>query len=109
MNFSFDSVKLKSQVRNEDFYFEVETPLGHFFAVLDFATHDYANLNATLKGKLETILGPFAALSDFSDDLFLGFVAKEINNFVSGLAEMGGDPELLFSAALCLVNGNRLS
>jgi LysM repeat protein len=109
MNFAFDSVKLKSKQQNEDFYFDIEMPRGHFFAVLDFASHDYANLNATLKGKLETIAGSFASLSDFSSELFLGFLAKEINNFVNNLAEQSGGPELLFSAALCLVSGNHLS
>ena len=109
MNFSFNSAKLKSKPRNEDFYLDIETPRGHFFAVLDFASHDYANLNITLKGKLESIVRSFASLSNFSDDLFLGFLAKEINNFVSNLAEQSGGPELLFSAALCLLSGNRLS
>jgi LysM repeat protein len=109
MNFSFDSVKLKSKLQNEDFFYNIETPRGHFFAVLDFASHDYANLNATLTGKLETIVGSFDSLSNFSDNLFLGFLAKEINNFVSNLAEQSGGPELLCSAALCLVSGDRLS
>ena len=109
MNFSLNSVKLKSKPRNEDFYLDIETPRGHVFAVLDFTSHDYANLNATLKGKLESIVGSFASLSNFSDDLFLGFLAKEINNFVSNLAEQSGGPELFFSAALCLLSGNRLS
>ena len=109
MNFSSDSVKLKSKPQNEDFYFDIETPRGHFFAVLDFAPHDYANLNATLKGKLETIVGSFVSLSRFSADLFLGFLAKEINNFLHNLGEQSGGPELLCSAALCLVSGNRLS
>jgi LysM repeat protein len=109
MNFSFDSVKLKSKLQNEDFFYNIETPRGHFFAVLDFASHDYANLNATLTGKLETIVGSFDSLSNFSDNLFLGFLAKEINNFVSNLAEQSAGPELLCSAALCLVSGDRLS
>jgi LysM repeat protein len=109
MNFSSDSVKLKSKPQNEDFYFDIDTPRGHFFAVLDFAPHDYANLNATLKGKLETIVGSFVSLSRFSADLFLGFLAKEINNFLHNLGEQSGGPELLCSAALCLVSGNRLS
>lgn len=109
MNFTADSVKLRSKLQNEDFYFDIETPRGHFFAVLDFASHDYANLNATLKGKLETIVGSFASLSDFSNELFLAFLAKEINNFVSNLAEQSGGPDLLFSGALSLVSGNRLS
>src|SRR5882672_4997200 len=109
MNFSCNSVKPKSKLHNEDFYFDMGTPRGHFFAVLDFASHDYANLNATLEGKLETIVGSFASLSDFSDDLFLGFLATEITNFVSNLAEQSGGPELFFSAALCLLSGNRLS
>lgn len=107
MNFSFESVKLKSKPHNEDFYFDIETPRGHFFAVLDFASHDYANLNATLKGKLETIVGSFVSLSSFSAELFLGFLAKEINNFVHNLGEQSGGPELLCSAALCLVSGNK--
>lgn len=109
MNFSSESVKLKSKVQNEDFCFETETPRGHFFAVLDFAPHDYANLDATLRGKLETIVGSFVSLSQFSADLFLGFLAKEINNFLHNLGEQSGGPELLCSAAVCLVSGNRLS
>src|SRR5712691_6930556 len=109
MNFSSDSFKLKSKAQNEDFYFDIETPRGHFFAVLDFAPHDYANLNATLKAKLETIVGSFVTLSRFSADLFLGFLAKEIGNFLNNLGEQSGGPQLLCSAALCLLSGNRLS
>jgi LysM repeat protein/outer membrane murein-binding lipoprotein Lpp len=110
MKFSSDSIKLKSKVHNEDFSFDLETPRGHFFAVFDFGSHDYANLNATLKGKLETIVGSFVSLSRFSAELFLGFLAKEINNFLHNLGEQsGGGPELLASGALCLVNGNRLT
>lgn len=109
MNSAFDSVKPKSKNHIEDFYFDLETPRGHFFAVLDFATHDYANLNATLKGKLETIVGSFVSLSKFSADLFLGFTAKEINNFLYTLGQQSGGPELLCSSALCLLNGNRLA
>ena len=45
MNFSFDSVKSKSKQQNEDFYFDLAMPHGHFFAVLDFASHDYTNLD----------------------------------------------------------------
>ena len=109
MKFASDSIKLKSKAQNEDFCFDLETPRGHFFAVLDFGSHDYANLNATLKGKLETIVGSFVSLSRFSAELFLGFLAKEINNFLHNLGEKSGGPELLASGALCLVNGNRLT
>jgi LysM repeat protein len=109
MKFSSDSIKLKSKAHNEDFCFDLETPRGHFFAVLDFGSHDYANLNATLKGKLETIVGSFVSLSRFSAELFLGFLAKEINNFLHNLGEQSGGPELLASGALCLVSGNRLT
>jgi LysM repeat protein len=109
MNFAHDSLKLRSKVQNEDFCFDIETAQGHFFAVLDFAPHDYANLNATLAGKLETVVGSFASLSKFSADLFLGFLAKEINNFLHHLGEQSSGPEILCSAALCLVGGNRLS
>ncbi len=109
MKFSSDSIKLRSKAHNEDFSFDLETPRGHFFAVLDFGSHDYANLNATLKGKLETIVGSFVSLSRFSAELFLGFLAKEINNFLHNLGEQSGGPDLLASGALCLVNGNRLT
>jgi LysM repeat protein/serine/threonine protein phosphatase PrpC len=109
MKFSSDSIKLKSKAHNEDFCFDLETPRGHFFAVFDFGSHDYANLDATLKGKLETIVGSFVSLSRFSAELFLGFLAKEINNFLHNLGEQSGGPDLLASGALCLVNGNRLS
>ncbi len=109
MNFSFESIKPKSKNQNEDFYFDLETSRGHFFAVLDFAQHDYANLNATLKGKLETIVNSFVSLSRFAADLFLGFTAKEINNFLFILGEQSGGPDLLCSGVLCLVSGNRVS
>src|SRR4051812_8269248 len=109
MKFSSDSVKLKSKTQNEDFSFDLETQRGHFFALLDFGSHDYANLNATLKGKLETIVGSFVSLSRFSAELFLGFLAKEINNFLHNLGEQSGGPELFASGALCLVSGNRLT
>lgn len=109
MNFAHESLKLKSKAQNEDFCIDIETAQGHFFAVLDFAPHDYANLNATLKGKLETVVGSFASVSKFSADLFLGFLAKEINNFLHHLGEQSSGPEILCSAGLCLVGGNRLS
>ncbi|HEV7745165.1 MAG TPA: LysM peptidoglycan-binding domain-containing protein [Pyrinomonadaceae bacterium] len=109
MNFAFDYVKHKSKPQNDGFYFDIETLRGHFFTVLDFAAHDYANLNASLQGKLETIVSSFASVSSFSPDLFLGFLAKEINNFVHNLAEQSGGPELFCSAALCLMSGNQLS
>lgn len=109
MNFARDSLKLRSKAQNEDFCFDTATAQGHFFAVLDFAPHDYANLNATLEGKLETVVGSFASLPKFSADLFLGFLAKEINNFLHHLSEQSSGPEILCSAALCLVDANRLS
>jgi len=109
MKFSSDSIKLKSKAKNEDFCFDLETPRGQFFAVLDFGSHDFANLNATLKSKLETIVSSFVSLSRFSAELFLGFLAKEINNFLHNIGEQSSGPELLASGALCLVNGNRLS
>lgn len=109
MNFAFDYSKHKSKPQNDGFYFDIETPRGHFFAVLDFAAHDYANLNPSLKGKLETVVSSVVSVSSFSADLFLGFLAKEINNFVHNLAEQSGGPELSCSAALCLLSGDRLS
>lgn len=108
MKFAHDSLKLKSKVQNENFCFDIETAQGHFFAVLDFAPHDYANLNATLAGKLETVAGSFASLSKFSADLFLGFLAREINNFLHHLSAQSSGPEIFCSAALCLVEGSRL-
>jgi LysM repeat protein len=109
MKCSSDSAKHESKTHNEDFSFDLDTPRGHFFAVVDFASHDFANLNATLKGKLETIVGSFVSLSRFSADLFLGFLAKEINNFLYNLREQAGGPELVGSAVLCLLSGNRLT
>ena len=109
MNFSSDSVKHESKTQNEDFTFDLETPRGHFFAVIDFDSHDFANLNATLKGKLETIVNSFVSLSRFSADLFLGFLAKEINNFLNNLREQAGGPQLVGSAVFCLLSGNRLN
>lgn len=109
MNFAVASVKPKSKALNEDFYFDFATPGGRCFVVLDFASHDYANLNATLKGKLETIVASFVSLPSFSAELFLGFIAKEINNFIHHLAEQAGGPELLFSAALVYLNEQQLA
>lgn len=109
MKFAHDSLKLRSKAQNEDFCFDIETAQGHFFAVLDFAPHDYANLNATLASKLETVAGSFASLSKFSADLFLGFLAREINNFLHHLSEQSSGPEIFCSAALSLVGGSRLN
>ena len=109
MNFWSDSVKQDSPNGSENFYFELETPRGHFFAVLDFAPHDYANLDATLKVKLETIVGSFDSVPNFSTELFLGFIAKEINNFLCDLGKQPEVPQLFCSAALCLISGNRLA
>ena len=109
MNFAFECAKHKSKPQNDGFYFDIDTPRGHFFAVLDFGAHDYANLNPSLQGKLETIVSSFVSVSSFSADLFLGFLAKEINNFVHNLAEQSGGPELFCSAALCLLSGDSFS
>lgn len=109
MNFWSDSVESKSQTQNENFYFDIETPRGHLFVVLDFAAHDYANLDATLERKLETIAGSFDTVPRFSADLFLGVLAREINNFLQDLEKHSGGTELFCSGALCLVSGNRLA
>ncbi|MGI8835175.1 MAG: hypothetical protein ACR2H4_00875 [Pyrinomonadaceae bacterium] len=108
MNFSSASVKPKSTLQNEHFYFHLETASGHLFVVLDFDPHNYANLNSTLTGKLETIVGTLTSLSNIPAELLLGFLTKEINNFLHNLGEQSGGPELLCSAALCLVSGKRL-
>jgi len=107
MNFSSASVKPKSKLQNEHFDFHIETASGHLFVVLDFGPHNYANLNSTLKGKLETIVGTLTSLSNFPAELLLGFLTKEINNFLHNLGEQSGGPELLCSAAVCVVSGNR--
>jgi LysM repeat protein len=109
MNFWSDSVESESQTQNENYYFDVETPRGHLFVVLDFVAHDYANLDATLQRKLETIVGSFDTVPRFSADLFLGFLAREINNFLHDLETNSGGTELFCSGALCLVSANRLA
>jgi LysM repeat protein/serine/threonine protein phosphatase PrpC len=109
MNFTSQSLKPDLKPQNEDFVFERETLRGHFFAVFDFDQHDFANLNTTLEAKLETIVDSFVTLSRFSSELFLGFIAKEINSFLYTLGQHNGGQESLCSAALCLVSGDRLS
>lgn len=109
MNFWSDSVKQDSPTQGESFYFEHETPRGHFFAVLDFAPHDYANLDANLKVKLETIVGSFDSVPKFSTELFLGFLAKEINNFLFDLGKQSEGPPLFCGAALCLISDTQLA
>ena len=109
MKFTSQSLKPDLKPQNEDFLFERDTRQGHFFAVLDFDQHDFANLNTTLEAKLETIVNSFVTLSRFSADLFLGFIAKEINSFLYTLAQNADEHESLCSAALCLVSGDRLS
>jgi LysM repeat protein len=109
MNFWSNSAESTSQTQNENFYFYIETPRGHLFVVLEFAAHDYANLDATLERKLETIAGSFDRVPRFSADLFLGFLAREINNFLHDLEKYSRGTELFCSGALCLVSGNRLA
>jgi hypothetical protein len=76
--------------------------------VLDFASPRLRQPQRHADRQTRNDRGSFASLSNFSDNLFLGFLAKEINNFVSNLAEQSGGPELLFSAALCLGSGDLL-
>lgn len=109
MNFSSDSVKLEIRPHKEDFYLDVDTPHGHVFAVLDFAPHDYVNLTPVLKSRLEMIINSFESTSKFSADFFLGFLALEINNYLSNLSKQSESQPILCSAALCLVHGNQLS
>jgi LysM repeat protein len=109
MNFSSDSVKLEIRPHKEDFYLDVDTPHGHVFAVLDFAPHDYVNLTPALKSRLEMIINSFESTSKFSADFFLGFLALEINNYLSNLSKQSESQPILCSAALCLVHGNQLS
>jgi hypothetical protein len=109
MKFTSQSLKPDLKPQNEDFFFERETQRGRFFAVCDFDQHDFANLNTTLEAKLDTIVDSFVTLSRFSADLFLGFIAKEINSFLYTLAQNDDEQESLCSAALCLVSDNRLS
>ena len=109
MNFASHSVKNKSARQCASFSLNIEMPRGHFFAVLDFSSHDYANLDASLSAKLQTVAASFTSVSSFSPDLFLGFMAKEINNFVHNLAEHSGDSGLRCSAALIWLDSNELS
>lgn len=109
MNFASHSVKNKSARQCASFSLNIEMTTGHFFAVLDFSSHDYANLEASLSAKLQTVAASFTSVSSFSPDLFLGFMAKEINNFVHNLAEQSGDAGLRCSAALIWLDSNELS
>jgi LysM repeat protein len=109
MNFWSDSVKLSSPSQNENFYFDIDTPRGHFFTILNFVPHDYANLDAILRRKLETIVESFDSVAKFSADLFLGFAAREINNFLHDLGKQSPGPELFSSAALCFISGDQLA
>lgn len=108
MNFSSQSVKSKANARNEDCYFELATARGHIFIVLDFSSHDYTNLNETLKRRIESIVESFASLSGLSPQLLLGCIAQEINNCVHDLGHQVGGDELLCAAALCLLSDNQL-
>jgi LysM repeat protein len=109
MNFWPNSAESMSSTHNQSFYFEVETPRGHLFVVLDFAPHDYANLDATLERKLLTMATSFDSVPGFSADMFLGFLAKETNNFLYDLDKQSGGPELCCSGALCLISGGRIT
>jgi len=109
MNFAFDSAKHNSSMQGGAVAFEETTPAGNLFVILDFAAHDYANLDASLKARLATVVKSFVSLPDFAPDLFLGFLAKEINNFAYNLAEQSGGPDLPCSAALCFLSDERLS
>ena len=109
MNFALDSAKHNNSLQSGAFAFEETTPAGHLFVVLDFAAHDYANLEASLKARLATVVKSFVSLPDFAPDLFLGFLAKEINNFAYNLAEQSGGPDLPCSVALCFLSDDRLS
>jgi LysM repeat protein/serine/threonine protein phosphatase PrpC len=108
LNFSCESVKSEANAWNEDFYFELATTRGHLFIVLDFSSHDYTNLNETLKRRVETIVESFSSLSGLSPQMLLGCIAKEINNCVHDLGHKFGGEELLCTAAICLISHNQL-
>jgi LysM repeat protein/serine/threonine protein phosphatase PrpC len=108
LNFSCESVKSEANAWNEDFYFELATTRGPLFIVLDFSSHDYTNLNETLKHRVETIVESFAPLSGLSPEMLLGCIAKEINNCVHDLGHKFGGEELLCAAAICLISHNQL-
>ena len=108
MNFSCETVKSKAHARNEDFYFEMATTNGHLFVVLDFKSHDYTNLNETLKRRLETIVESFSSIAGLSMEMFLGCIAKEINNCVHDLGHKYGGDELLCATAMCLLSNDQL-
>ncbi|HVQ40158.1 MAG TPA: LysM domain-containing protein [Pyrinomonadaceae bacterium] len=109
MNFWSDSVKPNPPAQGDNFIFDCQTPRGHVFVILDFAPHDYANLAATLERKLATIVGSFDSAPRFSTDLFLGFMARELNNFLHDLGKHSPGSPLSASAALCFISGNRLA
>lgn len=109
MNFTAQSIKPDLKSRNDDFFLEIKAPRGQLFVVLDFAPHDLANLNTALEGKIETIVESFDSLSQFSAELFVGFLVKEINNFLHQLTSNPEAGDLICGGSFCLVHGTQLS
>lgn len=109
MNFYPDSIKHAPKQQNEDLWLSVETKQhGHLLMVLDFASHNITNAGLKFNGDIKQLIGSLDTLSGLTDELFLGYVGKDINNYVYEQGQKLSGGHLSCVAAICLLHQNRL-
>ncbi|MCU1266653.1 MAG: hypothetical protein JWM21_2971 [Acidobacteria bacterium] len=109
MQYHGDSVKEASKSQNEDVYFSKKTKYGLLCVVLDFAGYNYENFGLKLRSDFATLIDQLDTLEGMTSELFLGYVAKELNNYVYRMGQEFCAGRLNCVAALCLLDANVLT
>lgn len=104
-----ESLKETRKPQNEDVHFDRQTRRGDLCVVLDFATHNFENFEWQLRADIFPLIESLDALEWESPELFLGFVAKELNNYVYRIGQKFCNGQLFCVAAMRLLNGNRMT
>jgi LysM repeat protein len=104
-----DSIKEANKDECEDIFFRQETRHGALYIVFDFSSHNFGNLTYQLRSEITKVIGSLDALAAPTPELYLGYVAKDINNYVYRMSRDVCNGKLHCVAAMCLFKGNRLT
>jgi len=104
-----DSIKESSKSESEDLYLHYPTKHGDLFVVLDFAGHNYRNFNLKLKSDFSTLIDQLSVLRGINRELFLGCLAKELNNYVLRMGQEFCAGRLFCVVAMGLLNANNFT
>ncbi len=109
MNIYSDSIPYSQKQQNEDLWLSVRTQQhGHLLMVLDFAAHKVTNAELKFKSEIGQLITSLDKVPGLTDELFLGYVGKDINNYVYEQGQKFSGGHLSCVAAICLLRQNRL-